>query len=186
MIPDKSLWLKQINLTIKKRSFSQAAGEEDHSRRNDSKEITHKSLPGNFSPYLRNQETIHKLEQRIEALETQNDHLLYFIHFLYDNFPDLVKDLISDSREEAVEKHDKDKNNITAHVSKGDSPALTRREIEILKLLVKGLCAKEIANMLYISESTVVTHKKHLKEKFSAKNTAELVSKAFCVLFSAE
>lgn len=184
MSVDKSLWLKQINLTIKKRSFSQAAGE-DHCNRNDSKEITHKSLAGNFSPYFRNQEIIHKLEQRIEALETQNDHLLYFIHFLYDNFPELVKDLISDNKDEPVEKHEKNKSNIAA-VPKNDSPALTRREEEILKLLVKGLCAKEIANMLYISESTVVTHKKHLKEKFNAKNTAELVSKAFCVLFIGE
>jgi len=111
MIPDKSLWLKQINTTIKKRSFSQAAGEEDHSKKNDPKENTHNSLTGNFSPYFRNQETINKLEQRIEALETQNDHLLYFIHFLYDNFPGLVKDLISDSKVEAIDKLEKDKNN---------------------------------------------------------------------------
>jgi DNA-binding CsgD family transcriptional regulator len=57
-------------------------------------------------------------------------------------------------------------------------PSLTRREIEVLQLLVKGLCAKEIASSLFISESTVITHKKNLKKKFDARNSVELISKA--------
>jgi DNA-binding NarL/FixJ family response regulator len=61
---------------------------------------------------------------------------------------------------------------------KREDPCPTRREKDVLELLVKGLCAKEIANKLFISESTVITHKKNLKEKFNAKNTVELISKA--------
>ena len=58
-------------------------------------------------------------------------------------------------------------------------PALTKREIEVLDLLVKGLCAKEIADNLFISETTVITHKKNLKKKYNVRNTVELISKAY-------
>lgn len=42
----------------------------------------------------------------------------------------------------------------------GDSPAdqLTDREIEVLKLITKGMLNKEIANVLFISEKTVKNH----------------------------
>ena len=55
-------------------------------------------------------------------------------------------------------------------------PSLTKREVDVFNLLSKGLCAKEIAKILFISETTVITHKKNLKEKFKAKNTVELIS----------
>jgi DNA-binding CsgD family transcriptional regulator len=50
--------------------------------------------------------------------------------------------------------------------------------MDVCRLLAKGFCAKEIARILFISETTVVTHKRNLKVKFNAKNTVELISKA--------
>lgn len=44
---------------------------------------------------------------------------------------------------------------------------LTEREIEILKLLSKGLSNREIAEKLYISESTVKTHVTHILRKLN-------------------
>jgi len=57
-------------------------------------------------------------------------------------------------------------------------PTLTRREIEILQLIAEGLTNAKIAEKLFVSATTVDTHRKHLLEKFKAKNTAALISLA--------
>lgn len=54
-------------------------------------------------------------------------------------------------------------------------PVLTRREKEVLQLIAEGLTNTEIADRLYISASTVDTHRKNLLQKLQAKNTAALV-----------
>lgn len=61
----------------------------------------------------------------------------------------------------------------------GENKELTEREIEVLQLVVDGLSNKEIADKLFISVRTVDTHRRNLMEKLEAKNTAELVRKAF-------
>lgn len=54
-------------------------------------------------------------------------------------------------------------------------PVLTRREKEILLLIADGLTNSEIALKLFISTTTVDTHRKNLLAKFEVKNTASLV-----------
>lgn len=54
-------------------------------------------------------------------------------------------------------------------------PKLTRREKDILRLIVLENSAQEIANQLFISPNTVETHRKHLLEKLNVKNSAGLV-----------
>lgn len=61
----------------------------------------------------------------------------------------------------------------------GENKELTEREVEVLQLVVDGLSNKEIADKLFISVRTVDTHRRNLMEKLEAKNTAELVRKAF-------
>ncbi len=60
----------------------------------------------------------------------------------------------------------------------GDLPFLTRREVEVLKLIADGLTNQEIAEKLFISSWTVDSHRKNLLLKFNAKNTAMLVKTA--------
>jgi DNA-binding CsgD family transcriptional regulator len=55
---------------------------------------------------------------------------------------------------------------------------ISQREIEVLKLIANGNSSKIIGQKLNISENTVVTHRKHLKQKFKVKNTAELIKEA--------
>ncbi|MDW7693764.1 LuxR C-terminal-related transcriptional regulator [Flammeovirgaceae bacterium SG7u.111] len=55
---------------------------------------------------------------------------------------------------------------------------VSKRESEVLALLGQGMIAKEIADKLCISTSTVITHKKNLINKMGVKNTAQLISKA--------
>lgn len=64
------------------------------------------------------------------------------------------------------------------HRSTGDIPILTRRELEVLTLIADGLTNGEIAQKLFVSITTVETHRKNLLAKFETKNTANLIRKA--------
>lgn len=54
-------------------------------------------------------------------------------------------------------------------------PKLTRREKEILNLIVQEFTTNEIAEKLFISVKTVETHRSHLIQKLDVRNTAGLV-----------
>jgi len=54
----------------------------------------------------------------------------------------------------------------------------TRREKQILTLLIEGKLSKEISNVLNISKQTVDTHRKNMLHKKHLGNTGELISKA--------
>ena len=51
---------------------------------------------------------------------------------------------------------------------------LTKRELDVLRLLVKGYSNKQIAGDLFISIHTVVTHRKNITEKLGIKSIAGL------------
>lgn len=53
---------------------------------------------------------------------------------------------------------------------------LSKRELEVLELLLEGKTNKEIAQTLYISFDTVKTHRKNILLKTNARNTAALIS----------
>ena len=55
---------------------------------------------------------------------------------------------------------------------------LTRREKQILKLLIEGKLSKEISCILKISKQTVDTHRKNMLHKKNLSNTGELIGKA--------
>ena len=56
----------------------------------------------------------------------------------------------------------------------GDSP-LTTREMEILDLIVQEYSSKQIAAKLYISNHTVISHRKNMMEKLEVKSVVGLV-----------
>lgn len=53
---------------------------------------------------------------------------------------------------------------------------LTSREIEIIKLLSKGLNSHDIAGQLFISENTVETHRRNILRKTNTHSTVELIN----------
>lgn len=57
-------------------------------------------------------------------------------------------------------------------------PKLTRREKEVLELIVAEHTNQEIADKLFLSTSTVETHRMNLCAKMGARNTAGLVKNA--------
>jgi len=58
----------------------------------------------------------------------------------------------------------------------GDMNSLSRRELDIVKLLKEGLSSKEIAAQLNITLKTVEVHRYNILKKLKLKNTAALVN----------
>lgn len=56
----------------------------------------------------------------------------------------------------------------------GDPDALSQREKEILGYVVKGMTNKEIAEKLYISVHTVITHRRNITRKLQVHSAAGL------------
>ena len=53
---------------------------------------------------------------------------------------------------------------------------LTKREIEVLRLITQALSNKEIARELFISDQTVSVHRKNIMRKLGVNNTAGLLA----------
>lgn len=54
----------------------------------------------------------------------------------------------------------------------------TKRELEVLNLIGEGYSSKQMADKLFISISTVETHRRHLLKKLQVKNSMELIKKS--------
>jgi DNA-binding NarL/FixJ family response regulator len=61
---------------------------------------------------------------------------------------------------------------------KGGEPPLSSRETEVLRLLGEGLTNTEMANRLFLSESTIRTYLGRLLDKLHLKNRAEAIAYA--------
>lgn len=59
--------------------------------------------------------------------------------------------------------------------SKNPIDLLSKRETEVLKLLIEGFNSKQIAEKLYLSERTVSNHRANMLQKCKVNNTVELV-----------
>jgi two-component system nitrate/nitrite response regulator NarL len=55
------------------------------------------------------------------------------------------------------------------------APALSPRELEILRLMSDGLTGREIASSLYVTEATVKTHVRRLGEKLGERRRAGMI-----------
>ena len=93
----------------------------------------------------------------------------------------VLKNATQEELMEAIELVAKGKIYLSDEVSKvlrkqDDSKiVLTRREKEVLELIAEGMTNNAIGEKLFISPSTVDTHRKNLLAKFEAKNTASLI-----------
>ena len=56
---------------------------------------------------------------------------------------------------------------------------ISQREREVLDLIAYEYSTKEIAQKLFISQHTALSHRKNLLQKFGVRNTAGLIRKAF-------
>jgi len=63
-------------------------------------------------------------------------------------------------------------NAFTSDQTKDSDTELTKREIEVLQLITKGHSNKEIADQLFVSIHTVISHRKNISEKTGIKSAS--------------
>ncbi|HKG05189.1 MAG TPA: helix-turn-helix transcriptional regulator [Pedobacter sp.] len=98
-------------------------------------------------------------------IHTQIDHL--------SNFPTYKISLIGLHGEPSYM-------NLNIRGNVGSPVSLSKREIDVIKNIADGLNSAEIADKLFIAESTVKKHRKNILTKSECKNTAQLVKA--CIL----
>ncbi|HXA02277.1 MAG TPA: response regulator transcription factor [Cytophagaceae bacterium] len=72
----------------------------------------------------------------------------------------------------------KEKNTLPVQALPNASVDISKREMEVLKLISDGFTNHEIADKLFTSRRTVETHRKNLIQKTETKNTAHLIKYA--------
>jgi len=56
---------------------------------------------------------------------------------------------------------------------------LTKQEKKVLTLIAEGYSTKQVADKLFKSEHTIISHRKNMLKKTKTKNVAELVAFTF-------
>jgi two-component system, NarL family, invasion response regulator UvrY len=59
-----------------------------------------------------------------------------------------------------------------------EEETLSKREVEIIKLIADGLSSKEISEKLFLSLKTIESHRGNIYKKLKVKNVAELLNKS--------
>ncbi len=121
---------------------------------------------------LRGTRYIHKLSKyNIQGYVLKNaslDELLQALRAVQDGGSYFSKDIHIGDRDEDF------RNTITIEDKQIDE-ILSRRELEVLRLICKEYSNAEIADKLFLSVSTVETHRKNLIAKLGVNNTVGLV-----------
>jgi len=72
----------------------------------------------------------------------------------------------------------KEKTTPEINLKKVEQLGISQREYEVLVQISKGLSNKEIANTLFVSESTIKTHVSNLLVKLNAKRRTQAIQRA--------
>lgn len=99
-------------------------------------------------------------------------------------FMNLVSELASESSTQTINLYDlpslicykvnETLNSFSAPQPKETETELSRRELEVLQLVCKGYSNKEIADQLFVSTHTVISHRKNISEKTGIKSASGL------------
>lgn len=64
------------------------------------------------------------------------------------------------------------------HTEVADTARLTRREVEILSLIVEGHASKKVADLLFVSKRTVDFHLDNIYDKLQVTNRMQALHRA--------
>ena len=93
-------------------------------------------------------------------------------HCLYINQPE--QQLLHALLQLEQHAHHGGRNLPSAMTEEQPRQVLSRREIEVMSLIVQGYINKEVADQLHIGLSTVITHRKNIMEKLGLKSVSAL------------
>lgn len=79
------------------------------------------------------------------------------------------------TEKEKIEDYLRVSGNHNTDYSVNIAASISPREKEVLELVADGFSSKQIADRLFISDHTAISHRKNLIEKFNVKNTAQLI-----------
>jgi DNA-binding CsgD family transcriptional regulator len=113
------------------------------------------------------------LSERLHALRAEVGRLTFDITKATDELVDAEVEVTPIDRENVAMVRSADTTFAADHSPVGS--ALTRREIDVLRLMATGETNAGIAARLIISEGTVKSHVKHILRKLGAANRAEAV-----------
>ncbi len=99
--------------------------------------------------------------------DSGSEQITKAIHQVYDGFCPIAPSLTRELIVEFVELS-----------RSGRSSLLTKRQIEVLKLITEGMRSKEISNQLFISASTVKREIRQILNKLKVSDRAQAVSEA--------
>lgn len=115
-----------------------------------------------------------------EFLSAKKNHPgIVWVALIYNFFDQQLLSLfdkvinITDSGESIAEQI-KNLSNSEIHTNDVEHEQLSEREIDVLKLIVKGFSNKEIADNLNISIHTVISHRKNISQKTGIKSQSGL------------
>ena len=133
---------------------------------------THPDLRIIYLTLLRGTRYVHKLSKyNIQGYILKNaslDELLIALRSVHNGGSYFSKDIHIGDRDEDF------RNTVTIEDKQIDE-ILSRRELEVLRLICKEYSNAEIAEKLFLSVSTVETHRKNLIAKLGVNNTVGLV-----------
>jgi DNA-binding CsgD family transcriptional regulator len=103
-------------------------------------------------------------------LELAKNGSLWLMLITYDMIPGRID--VFNSQRKIVNIKTGELHHFSNDSKSGKISSLTKREIEILGLLAKGMASKKIADELFLSVNTVNNHRRNILEKTQSENTA--------------
>ena len=120
---------------------------------------------------LQNHQFFQENRKKTIVLVSSKSAIISNLHCLHINVPEkeLVRSLLT--MFQSAHPHGK---NLPDNSEMTKEKALSKRELEVLCLIVKGLINKEIADKLHIGLSTVITHRRNIMDKLEMKSVSAL------------